>query len=116
MATREEVEKFLNQFKIKLEVFDIFFLDGREKNYQALLDLGISRFERLEVVKSIKTEDYSEGPIVDDLNNFKEMWVFGKDVNGCEVYIKIAMGESNNRTVCISFHKAEHKMSYPLKQ
>ena len=79
-------------------------------------DLNISRFERLEVVKSIQTEDYSEGPIVDDLNNFKEMWVFGKDVNGCEVYIKVAMGEPNNRTLCISFHKAEHKMAYPFKQ
>lgn len=88
MTTREGVEKFLSQFKIKLEVFDIFFLDGREKNSQALLDL----------------------------NNFKEMWVFGKDVNGCEVYIKVAMGEPNNRTLCISFHKAEHKMAYPFKQ
>lgn len=116
MTTREGVEKFLSQFKIKLEVFDIFFLDGREKNSQALLDLNISRFERLEVVKSIQTEDYSDGPIVDDLNNFKEMWVFGKDVNGCEVYIKVAMGDPNNRTICISFHKAEHKMAYPFKQ
>ena len=53
---------------------------------------------------------------MDDLNNFKEMWVFGKDVNGCEVYIKVAMGEPNNRTLCISFHKAEHKMAYPFKQ
>ena len=40
MTTREGVEKFLSQFKIKLEVFDIFFLDGREKNSQALLDLN----------------------------------------------------------------------------
>lgn len=81
MTTRGEVERFLGQFKIKLEVFDILFLDGREKNSQALLDLGISRLERLEVVKSIRANDYSEGPIVDDLNNFREMWVFGKDVN-----------------------------------
>ena len=32
MTTRGEVERFLGQFKIKLEVFDILFLDGREKN------------------------------------------------------------------------------------
>lgn len=116
MTKREEVESFLSQFKIKLEVFDIFFLDLREKNSQALLDLGISRLERLEVVKSIQIENYSDGPIVDDLNSFKEMWVFGKDVNGYEVYIKVAMGEPNNRVICISFHKAEYKMSFPFKQ
>lgn len=115
MTTRGEVERFLGQFKIKLEVFDILFLDGREKNSQALLDLGISRLERLEVVKSIRTNDYSEGPIVDDLNNFREMWVFGKDVNGCEVYIKVAMGNPNSSTICISFHKAEYEMTYPFK-
>jgi len=32
MATRQEVEQFLAQFKMKLEVFGVFFLDGREKN------------------------------------------------------------------------------------
>ena len=41
----------------------------------------------MDVIKSIQAEDYSEGPIVDDLSNFKEMWVFGKDVNGSEVYV-----------------------------
>lgn len=31
MAKRNEVELFLNQFKVKLEVFGVFFLDNREK-------------------------------------------------------------------------------------
>lgn len=43
------------------------------------------------------------------------MWVFGKDVRGNEVYIKITLGKPNSHTICISFHKAEHPMSYPLK-
>lgn len=116
MATRSEVEQFLNQFKVKLNIFGVFFLDGREKNAQALLDLNITRFERLEVVKSIEVEDYSEGPIRDQLNGFNEMWVFGKDVTGQEVYIKISMGAPNTNTICISFHKAEHPMHYPLKE
>lgn len=115
MASRQEVEQFLAQFKMKLEVFSIFFLDGREKNAQALLDLGITRIERLEVVKSIQVEDYSEGPIRDVLNDFGEMWVFGKDVHNQEVYIKITVGKPNLNTICISFHKSEHPMKYPLK-
>lgn len=40
--------------------------------------------------------DYSEGPIVDALNNQGEMWVFGKDVKGNEIYIKITLGKPNN--------------------
>ena len=115
MATRTEVEQFLNQFKVKLEIWGIVFLDGREKNIQALADLGISRFERLDIIKTIQVEDYSEGPIKDVLNDYGEMWVFGKDVNGFETYIKITMGKPSLKTICISFHQAEHPMNYPLK-
>ena len=115
MATRNEVEQFLSQFKVKLEIFGIFFLD-RDKNVNSLTDLGITRFERLAVVKSIEVDDYSEGPIRDQLNGFGEMWVFGKDVKGQEVYIKITLGHPNANTIVISFHVAEHPMRYPLKE
>ncbi|MCF0225567.1 MAG: toxin [Fibrobacter sp.] len=115
MATRVEVEQFLNKFKVKLDVFGVLFLD-RDKNVNSLMSLGITRLERLVVVKSIEVEDYSEGPIIDHLNGFGEMWVFGKDVKGQEVYIKITLGHPNTNTVVISFHVAEHPMSYPLKE
>ena len=64
---------------------------------------------------SLKWNDYSEGPITDELNHHGEMWVFGKDVKGSEIYIKITMGRPDSHTICISFHKAEYPMSYPLK-
>ena len=41
--------------------------------------------------------------------------VFGKDVKGREVYIKITLGYQNGQTICISFHIAEHPMQYPFK-
>ena len=115
MATRGEVEQFQSQFKVKLDIWGIVFLDGREKNMQALADLNISRFERLNEIRTIKVEHYSEGPIRDVLNDYSEMWVFGKDVNGIETYIKITLGQPNLKTICISFHQAEHPMTYPLK-
>lgn len=115
MATRSEVEEFLNQFKVKLDIWGVFFLDGREKNAEALTALDITRAQRLNVVKSIEVDDYCNGPIKDQLNNFKELWVFGKDVKGKEVYIKIALGIPNSNTICISFHEAEHPLQYPLK-
>lgn len=114
MATRFEVEQFLDKFKVKIEIFGIFFLD-REKNVNALNELGITRMERLAVIKSIEVDDYCEGPIKEQLNGFGEMWVFGKDVKGQEVYIKIALGHPDSNTIVISFHIAEHSMSFPFK-
>ncbi len=115
MATQEEVEIFLKQFKVKLEIFGILFRNDRGKNIQTLIDLNITEMERLQIVKTIETQDYSDGPIVDTLNKGCDMWVFGKDVNNQEVYIKITMGYPNRQTICISFHIAEHPMNYPFK-
>ena len=72
MATRAEVERFLQQFKVKVDVFGVFFLN-RDKNLNALNELGITPIERLSIVKSIEVEDFSDGPIKDCLillNNF----------------------------------------------
>jgi hypothetical protein len=44
-----------------------------------------------------------------------EMWVFGKNVKGQEVYIKIMLGQPGRSTICISFHIAEHPLNYPFK-
>ena len=114
MATREEVERFLCNFQAKLKVFDVIFCN-RDKNMQALADLEITPLYRETVIKEITVEDYSEGPIIDAINKFGEMWVFGKDVKEQEVYIKISLGHPNSSTICISFHKAEHPLKYPFK-
>ena len=115
MATKQQVEDFLKRLKEKIKVFDIIFRDDRGKNLQTLATLEITPTYRKQVILNIETEDYSEGPIVDTLNKMGEMWVFGKDVKGQEVYIKITLGQPNNSTICISFHIAEHPMSYPFK-
>ncbi len=115
MATKEQVEDFLKRLKEKIKVFDIVFRDDRGKNLQTLATLEITPTYRKQVILNIEAEDYSEGPIVDTLNKMGEMWVFGKDVKGHEVYIKITLGQPNNSTICISFHIAEHPMTYPLK-
>ena len=115
MITKEQVEKFLEDFSLKVKIFGIRFRDDRQKNQNSLVELGITPNQRMEVIMNLSCYDYSEGPIVDALNNQGEMWVFGKDVRGNEIYIKITLGKPNAHTICISFHKAEHPMSYPLK-
>ena len=115
MITKEQVEKFLEDFSLKVKIFGIRFRDDRQKNQNSLVELGITPNQRMDVIMNLSCYDYSEGPIVDALNNQGEMWVFGKDVRGNEIYIKITLGKPDSHTICISFHKAEHPMCYPLK-
>ena len=114
MATKEEVQSFLNEMKEKIKVFGIIYRDDRGKNVQTLVDLEITPKYRDTVIINLEVKDYSEGPDNDTLNQCGEMWVFGKDVKGQEVYIKITLGKGSS-ALCISFHIAEHPMNYPFK-
>jgi len=116
MTTREDVEAFLNNFKIKLEIFGIIFRSRTsDKNEKTLALLDITPLERMNVIKKIRVTDYVEGPIPDELYKGTDLWVFGKDIKKQEVYIKITMGTESNPTICISFHVAEHPLTYPLR-
>jgi hypothetical protein len=111
IKTKQEVEQFLNQFNIKFDVWGIFYLN-RDKNNEALKALGITAKARDEIVHQLKSDDYVETLQADFFN---EMWVFGRDVDGSELYIKIALGQPNSNTICISFHVAEHPIKYVYK-
>lgn len=115
MATQEEVEYFLSQFNQKVKVFGLVFRDDRGKNMQTLLELEITPKYREDIIMQLESDDYVEGPIEDTLNKKGEMWVFGKDVKGKDVYIKISMGISNSSAICIFFHIAERKIKYKFK-
>jgi len=67
------------------------------------------------ILADLAIEDYSEGPLPETFYGGSEMWVFGKDVKGHEIYIKITLGRPRNPTICFSFHFAEYPMEYPLK-
>jgi hypothetical protein len=84
------INSFLDDFKSKMKIWDIIFRDDRGKNFQSLIDLEISSAYRKEILEKLKSEDYSEGPLEDKLNNSTELWVFGKEVKGKEIYIKNA--------------------------
>ena len=113
-ATKEDVQRFLNQMKEKIKVFGIMYRDDRGKNAQALINLEITPKYRDSVIINLEVEDYSEGPVIDTLYRYGEMWVLGKDVKGQEVYIKITLGKGSS-ALCISFHIAERPMNYPFK-
>lgn len=115
MIEAEDVRRFLAQFNAKVKIYGILFRDDRGKNQETLQILDITPLQRELIVKNLELQDYVEGPVIDALNKQGEMWVFGKDVKGREVYIKITLGYTNGQTICISFHIAEHPMEYPFK-
>ena len=110
MLTSGEVQNFLEQFHTKMKVFGIIYRDDRGKNQKALEELEIVPSYRKVVIESLTV------PVVDTLNRLGEMWVFGKDVKGREVYIKIMISENECQTICISFHLAETPLKYPFKK
>lgn len=116
MISKQEVEIYLKELKLKMKIFGILFLDDRGKNQQTLLDLEISPAKRNEIMNSLEVEDYLQGPLGEKMHGLLPMWVFGRNVKEKEVYIKVSKGIENNRAVCISFHIAEHKMNYPFKK
>lgn len=54
MITKEDVEKFLENFYVKVRIFGIRFRDDRDKNRSALHDLEISPRMRETVVMSLE--------------------------------------------------------------
>ena len=80
---------------------------------KGLHDLEITASKRKELIKALKVQDYSKGPLEEKMRSILPMWVFGIEVKKKEVYIKISMGIENTSAICISFHIAEYPMKYP---
>ena len=113
VRTKAEVEMFLNQFFPKMDIWGIIFLN-RDKNQNALAALGIVPEAREKYIRDLTTEDYVE--TIASAMALGDMWVFGRDINSREVYIKISLGNPNNKTICISFHEAESHIRYVYKK
>lgn len=117
MAAIAEVEGFLKDFKFKLDFWGLIFQSRLDlKNFKTLTDLEFQVEHVKAILRKLELKDYSEGPVKDTLYKGSDMWVFGKDVNKREVYIKITLGQPNDKVICISFHFAEHPISYLYKK
>jgi len=116
MESSTEVERFLAEFKIKMNQWGLIFRDDRGKNRQTLADLDLTVSRCKEILNDLKVEDYCEGPVPDTLHKQVPLWVFGKMIKREEIYIKITLGRFSKEAVCISFHIASARMHYPLKR
>jgi hypothetical protein len=111
-----QVAIFLKDFKKVATEGGGLYVINREKNRDALISLGLTQNNRKEALLSLTVSDYCAGPKKDrDRDGF--IWEFGQTIDGNEIYIKLKVAEVGETKIskCISFHKAEFKLCYPLR-
>lgn len=110
----EKVKQFLLDFKHAATTPSGVDLVPREVNMLTLSYLGITKKNLEEILLGLSVVDYCKGP-VHDKDKPGELWEFGKDMDGQEVYIKLKVVKDKNIAKCISFHIAKYPMKYPFK-
>jgi hypothetical protein len=121
-ATPTEIKDFLSTFKQAARL-DLNVIQ-REKNLEFLTRHGFTPKERKEVLLGLQVSDYCKGPEEDDkVGGPKDIWFFGVDYEGLQIYIKLQLVEEKDEETddtmrhakCISFHEAEHAMTFPYE-
>jgi len=92
------------------------YLVPRQETLETLLALGLTKRNLEEIVLSLSVDDYSSGP-VEDRDRQGYLWIFGKQVKGRQMYIKLKVVVVSGKVMakCLSFHVAKFPMSFPLK-
>jgi hypothetical protein len=80
-----------------------------------MTDLEFSILDVKKELQLLEVIHYSGSPIQETLYRGADMWVFGKIIQGKEVYIKITIGQPSDKVLCISFHFSEKPLIYPHK-
>lgn len=90
----------------------------RPKNNETVKKLGLTKKNIEDIILALTEDNYYKGPKQDDRNPNQQIWEFGKEIDGIEVYIKLSIATVNKIQIakCISFHEAEYPLSYPVKQ
>jgi hypothetical protein len=84
----------------------------RQRCLRQLAQLGMSVDDVKLIVMSLTPYHYVSGPDNDrDSTRGGFVYVFGCELDGIELYIKLKCEESRG-CVCISFHEAEHPLTY----
>ena len=117
IASIEEVELFLKNVREKMEFHPTgIVFRPRDKNLDTLAALDIIPGHRNEVIRKLTAQNYMGGPKNDTEAPAKpNYYEFGVMIKNREVYIKLSTGLYGKPVDCMSFHIAERKIQYPLK-
>ena len=107
-----DIRDFLIEFKESIKDRGLHIIP-RAKNNQTIRELGLTMSNIREIIFGLGVKDYSKGPEL-DRDKPGEVWVFGKQVDGKEIYIKLKLAiiEGVRTSKCISFHIADRPLRY----
>ena len=115
---RAQVERFLRRVRNVARDRRHFDLIPRASTNKLLIALGLNTESVRQEILGIEVEDYSSGPEA-DRDRPGEVWVFGRQVESLEVYIKLKLVKDpvtdQEYLKCLSFHEAEYRLRYPLR-
>ncbi|XCP85615.1 hypothetical protein ABXS75_02075 [Roseburia hominis] len=126
-SKEKEVIEFLSDLKNTLhsKTFDVdndlTIIKSKKKGEKVqystrytLVDLDYDASDVAERLKELTIREYSETLVDKDDLNPPLLFVFGKDINGKQIYIKLKVkGKQTRHVLCVSFHYAEKRMSFP---
>jgi hypothetical protein len=119
LATSEDnVREFLRNFKgIMTNGKRGLDIIPREETNQTIIELGLTRKNVVDEILSLTILNYSTGP-EQDYGRPGLIWTFGKNIMQHEIYIKLKIAQIGNERIakCISFHKANRRIDYPLRK
>ena len=120
VAFLDELQKLLERenFDINTDITLIIKKkQGEDQRYSTpytLLDLDYDIEDVVNRLKELTVEEYSETKIDTDDVNPPLLFVFGKDINGKIIYIKLKIkGNQQKYVLCVSFHYAKDKITFP---
>lgn len=116
----KELQELLNSEKFDIGA-DLIIIksDKDEMKYSTNYTMADLDYDVTDIVarfKELTVSEYSE-TLVDNADDKPPLlFVFGKDINGRLVYIKLKIkGETTRKILCLSFHYAKYSMDFPYK-
>lgn len=91
----------------------------RRSRQEQMDALGLRAEETIRIVASLEIKDFHAGPDADHHRPDRTVWIFGPTVNGCQAYVKLALGfsdpEGDPIALLWSLHPARFPMELPLR-
>lgn len=120
MQDKDAVGRFLREVKETITKppgqYQSWVLVPRPENKDCMAELGFRFSDIRDVILGLSVADYCEGP-VSDHDRPGDFWVFGKMMDGREVYIKLKLASLDVLRMLrvVSFHFAKEPICYPFK-
>lgn len=89
--------------------------DDEFTNANTMLELGFDRYDVVEHLKTLTVEEYTESMLDTVAKDMSFFHVFGRKIQGRDVYIKIRIKLRKIGTkyvFCVSFHFARHSITH----